>query len=81
MHDVLNLIVGDIARAQGGIEARKLPQSLLEKRTYLYYLTACIVPLPREDWQMDVLSITMFALIAIIVVAAGVYVMRPEKHQ
>lgn len=32
----------------------------------------------REDWQMD---IVIFALVAIIVVVAGVYVMRPEKHQ
>ena len=75
------MIVGGIARTQGGIEARKLAQCLLELGRQPYYLTACIVPLPREDWQMDVLSITMFALIAIIVVAAGVYVMRPEKHQ
>jgi len=31
-----------------------------------------------EDWQMD---IVIFALVAIVVVVAGVYVMRPEKHQ
>jgi heme/copper-type cytochrome/quinol oxidase subunit 4 len=31
---------------------------------------------PREDWQMD---IAIFALVAIVVIVAGVYVMRPEK--
>jgi hypothetical protein len=36
--------------------------------------------IPREDWHMDdMLSITIFVLVVIVVLAAGVYVMRPEK--
>jgi hypothetical protein len=35
-------------------------------------------PSLAEDWQMD---IVIFALVAIVVVVAGIYVMRPEKHQ
>jgi len=56
-----------------------LPQRLLELRTQPYYWTACIVPLPREDWQMDMLSIAIFVLAVIVAGAAVFYVVRPEK--
>ena len=42
-------------------------------------MTACIVPLPREDWQMDALSIAFYILVVLVVLAVGWLVMKPEK--
>jgi len=34
---------------------------------------------PREDRQMDMLSLTFYMLVVLAVLAAGWFVMKPEK--
>ena len=33
----------------------------------------------REDWQMDMLSLAFYVLVVLVVLAAGWFVMKPEK--
>ena len=61
--------------------SNKLPQRLLALRKWGYGWTACIFPLPRKEWQMDMLSIAIVALVAIAVVVGFFFVMRPEQNQ
>jgi hypothetical protein len=66
------------ARADQGVQRRcqsKLPQRLLALRT------ACNFPLPREEWQKNMFSIAIVALVAIAVVVGFFFVMRPEQNQ
>ena len=35
--------------------------------------------IPREDWQMDMLSLAFYVLVVLVVLAAGWFVMKPEK--
>jgi len=35
--------------------------------------------IPREDWQMDMLSLALYVLLVLVVLAAGWFVMKPEK--
>jgi len=73
------------ARADQGVSnvgvKSKLPQRLLALCKWGYGWTACIFPLPREEWQMDMLSIAIVALVAIAVVVGFFFVMRPEQNQ
>jgi hypothetical protein len=32
-----------------------------------------------EDWQMDMLSLAFYVLVVLVVLAAGWFVMKPEK--
>ena len=35
--------------------------------------------IPREDWQMDMLPLAFYVVVVLVVLAAGWFVMKPEK--